>query len=341
VAILVIDDQRDMRDSVRFLLEAQGHTDVRTAASGRLALDLLYADGSIDVVLTDVSMPGLDGIEVCRQIKSDRRLHDIPVLVLTGMADESILERAFAAGAHDFIPKPAHPPELLSRVRSALNLKRELDERKVRERELLEVTSRLQRLNDELRRLAILDELTGIPNRRYFNLLLAQEWSRAAREVQPLSLVLIDVDAFKGYNDRYGHPAGDACLARIAQALHALTRRPGDAVARIGGEEFAVLLVHTAGHGAGVVAETLRSAVEGLGLEHAGSGYGRVTISLGVASTIPDRGSRPERLLAAADRALYEAKAAGRNRVVEFRGPLDAVEPIPVEQTPLPVPLRV
>ena len=342
MAILVVDDQRDMRESLRILLQTQGYPDVRTAGCGRDALDSLNgpAGTPVDLVITDVSMPGLSGIEVCQEIKSAPHLRDIPVLVVTGRVDDAVLERAFAAGAHDFIPKPANPAELLARVRSALNLKRELDQRKARERELVEVTARLRRLNDELRRVAILDELTAVPNRRFFNLLLRQEWARAAREVHPLSLLLIDVDVFKGYNDRYGHPAGDACLARLAGTLNTLTRRPGDAVARYGGEEFVALLAHTAAKGAATVGEGLRAAVEGLNLEHAGSPFGRVTISVGVASTVPDPGSAPDRLLAAADNALYEAKSTGRNRVVVFQGCLDALPiaftPIPVDATPLP-----
>jgi diguanylate cyclase (GGDEF)-like protein len=330
-----------MRDSIRLLLQAQGHGDVRTAASGREALELLaMADAGIEVVLTDVHMPGLDGIELCRRIKADQRLRDVPVLILTGMADDGVLERAFAAGAHDFIPKPGNPPELLARLRSAVKLKRELDRRKARERDLVDVTDRLKRLNDELRRLAVLDELTQVPNRRFFNMLLRQEWARAAREVHPLALVLVDVDLFKNYNDRYGHPAGDACLARVAAGLQGVVRRPGDAVARFGGEEFVILLAHTAAPGAAIVAENLRAAVEEQNLEHAGSPFGRVTISLGVASAIPDRSTAPERLLAAADQSLYDAKAAGRNRAAMFQGALDVLPveltPLPVEPTPLP-----
>lgn len=320
MAILIVDDQRDMRESLKFLLEAQGHSDVRLAANGRDALDLLTLDGSVagvpvDVMVIDVVMPGLSGIEVCRQIKADPRLHDIPVLVMTGRSDESLLQQAFAAGAHDFLPKPVSPNELTARVRAAIRLKQELDHRRAHERELVDMTDRLKRLNDQLKRLAILDDLTGIPNRRFFNQLVRKEWGRAAREETPLSLVLIDVDVFKAYNDRYGHPAGDACLARVAGALNRVTRRPGDAIARYGGEEFAVLLANTATDGAAVVAEKLRIAVEGLGLEHTGSAHRVVTISLGIATAIPDRRGSPDRLMGAADRALYEAKAGGRNRI--------------------------
>jgi diguanylate cyclase (GGDEF)-like protein len=320
LAVLIVDDQRDMRESLKVLLEAQGYKDVRLAAGGRQALDLLAPGGTVaavpvDVVITDVVMPGLSGIEVCRQIKASPLLRDIPVLVITARADEVLLDAAFAAGAHDFLPKPVGPSELLARVRSAINLKRELDQRRAHERELTELNEQLKKLNDDLQRLAIVDDLTGIPNRRYFNGLVRKEWARAAREAIPVGLMLIDVDVFKSYNDRYGHPAGDACLARVAGALSRLACRPGDTVARYGGEEFAVLLANTGIAGAAVVGERLRIAVESLGLEHAGSTFGRVTISLGVAAAVPDRRSSPDRLMGAADRALYEAKAAGRNRV--------------------------
>jgi diguanylate cyclase (GGDEF)-like protein len=333
LAILIVDDQRDMRESLKVLLEAQGYKDVRLAASGRQALDLLAPGGPVatvpvDVVITDVVMPGLSGIEVCRQIKANAQLRDIPVLVITGRSDEALLDAAFAAGAHDFLPKPVGPKELLARVRSAVNLKRELDQRREHERELTELNHRLRRMNDELQRIAILDELTGVPNRRHFNSLVRKEWARAAREAIPVGLVLIDVDLFKNYNDLYGHPAGDTCLARVAGALGGVASRPADALARYGGEEFAVLLAHTSAGGAAIVAERLRVAVESLDLEHAGSNYGRVTISLGVAASVPDRRSSPDRLMGAADRALYQAKAAGRNRVHVAGAPTAVAEPV-------------
>ena len=144
-----------------------------------------------------------------------------------------------------------------------MNLKRELDQRMAREQELLCVTRRLERANDKLRRLSMLDELTGVPNRRYFNLMLTREWGRASREDLPLALVILDVDWFKSYNDRYGHPAGDACLIQIATALASLIRRPGDLAARYGGEEFVILLANTTSDGAAIVAETVRAGVAG------------------------------------------------------------------------------
>jgi len=319
VPILIADDSASARESLRTLLEGRGFDDVLCASSGEEALDLLAAGKKVDAVLLDADMPGLDGIETCRRLKALPSLRDLPVVMLTGPASEETLEAAFAAGAYDFAAKPIQPSELLARVRAALHVRHEMDRCKAREAELLGAAHELQRLNEELHRLAVLDELTGISNRRFFNLLLEQEWGRAAREVHPLSLVMIDIDFFKNYNDHYGHPRGDDCLRRVAGTLSALTRRPGDQVARYGGEEFVVLMPHTGQRGAAAVAELLRHKVEELNLEHARSGIGdHVTISLGVATAIPERRSSAELLVAAADQAVYEAKRHGRNRVHVF-----------------------
>ncbi|HVT59858.1 MAG TPA: sensor domain-containing diguanylate cyclase [Thermoanaerobaculia bacterium] len=182
--------------------------------------------------------------------------------------------------------------------------------------DLADANRRLQDANEALRRLSLSDELTGIANRRQFDDTLDREWRRAARSRTPISVALIDVDCFKEYNDAYGHPRGDACLRRVAQNLHGSLQRAGDLVARYGGEEFAVILAGLALDAATAVAERLRSRIEALRIRHRASRIARhLTISAGVASAIPDRQSSPQRLFAAADRALYEAKTAGRNRV--------------------------
>jgi diguanylate cyclase (GGDEF)-like protein len=322
VKVLLVDDSKPTLQALQFILENKGYEDIACAYSGAEAFDLLDrsvpADGSTpaDVIVLDVDLPGMDGIEVCRRLKAEKRFQDIPVLIVTGNKELQTLESAFAAGACDFLGKPIEPLELLARMRSALNLKKELDSCKHREKELVEVTGRLQQLNEELHRLAILDELTGVANRRFFNMVFAQEWGRAAREVIPLSLIFIDIDFFKNYNDTYGHPQGDECLKRVAGALSGSVKRSTDQVARYGGEEFAVIVPHTALRGARTMAEGLRNKVEALGLEHAGSKiHDRVTISAGVACVTPERGLSPESLVVAADRAVYEAKRAGRNRV--------------------------
>jgi diguanylate cyclase (GGDEF)-like protein len=338
MSVLVVDDSQETRASLLSLLRTHGYPEVVTASSGDEALDRLREsvghDGRphIQVVLLDVARGGPGGLETCRRIKADPRLADIPVLVLTDGPDAEALQQAFEAGAVDFLAKPPRPAELLARLRSALKLKHELDRCKEQTRQLEQVTERLRRANAELERLAVRDELTGVGNRRFFNLMLEQEWARATREVLPLSLILMDLDYFKAYNDRYGHPQGDACLRQVAGRADALLQRSGDYLARYGGEEFAVLLPHTATRGAVLVAERIRAGVEGLGLEHAAAPGSRVvTASLGVATLVPDRHAAPAALVAAADAALYQAKRDGRNRVRPFEGTPDfaAASPAP------------
>lgn len=179
-----------------------------------------------------------------------------------------------------------------------------------------ERTAALERLNQELQRLTATDGLTGVANRRRFDEALDHEWRRASRAGSWLSCVMIDIDHFKPFNDRYGHLQGDACLRQIAHALVTTIRRAGDVVARYGGEEFAVVLPATSAPGAEKVAQQLREAVERLRVPHDASPTApHVTISLGVASVVPVQGVTPQSLVAAADRALYEAKHSGRNRV--------------------------
>lgn len=169
---------------------------------------------------------------------------------------------------------------------------------------------------EELRRLSYLDGLTGIANRRYFDEIIHREWGRAARNKKSISLIMVDIDNFKSYNDTYGHPQGDQCIRRVVATLQESLKRPADMVARYGGEEFAVILPDTGGKGALLVADMQRAEVEALAMEHANSGGAeQVTISLGVASTIPGQDTSPTTIIAAADQALYLAKSNGRNRV--------------------------
>lgn len=184
------------------------------------------------------------------------------------------------------------------------------------EQKVTERTSALAAANEELRHLASVDKLTGVANRRIFDELLHKEWQRLGREKGSLSVVLGDIDFFKNYNDTYGHQAGDECLAKVAAAIERCMRRPGDLVARYGGEEFGIILPHTNREGAVEIAQMVRKAVHALGIPNEGAAAGDcVTLSLGVATVIPETSLSPEELLSAADRSLYRAKAAGRNRV--------------------------
>jgi diguanylate cyclase (GGDEF)-like protein len=180
--------------------------------------------------------------------------------------------------------------------------------------ELTRSNEDLAAVNLELESLAATDALTGVPNRRSFDFVLAREWRRAQREQSSLGLLLLDIDHFKSFNDRYGHPAGDACLTRVAAAVVDAVRRPSDVTARYGGEEFAVVLPATALDGAISVAEAVRSAVATLSIPHIDNPYGFVTVSIGASAIIPQSAASPELLLNDADAALYAAKHAGRNR---------------------------
>lgn len=175
--------------------------------------------------------------------------------------------------------------------------------------------AQLAAVKDGLAVLAETDGLTGLANRRCFDAALHREWLRAARERTSVALLMVDLDRFKSYNDRLGHPAGDECLRRVARAIAAMSRRPADLAARYGGEEFAVILPDTAPEGAMLVAEALRMAVQTLGLPHKGSPFGVITASIGVATLVPHTAEGKPRLVSAADWALYEAKRQGRNCV--------------------------
>jgi diguanylate cyclase (GGDEF)-like protein len=207
--------------------------------------------------------------------------------------------------------------DLDSLVSANLKLLAQAEEMDQKNRELNETRRQLEHRNRDLERISLLDTLTQIANRRRFDSLLRQEWRRCARDEASLSLVFCDIDYFKRFNDTYGHQAGDECLVRVAQAMEETLNRPADLVARYGGEEFIALLVDTAIDGARMLAERMRSRVEGLHVEHRASGAGPyLTVSLGVASVVPRPAVRPEDLVDLADRALYAAKEGGRNRVV-------------------------
>ena len=260
---------------------------VLMATDGARALQVCR-DRQPDLVLLDVQMPGMDGHELCAELKADPMLRAIPVIFVTAQDRPEDETRALDAGAADFITKPFNPTVVRARVRTQLTIKAQAD---------------------LLRELAFIDGLTGVHNRRHFDDRFLAETRRAQRTRSPLAVALADVDHFKRYNDALGHLAGDDCLRRVAAALRSCLRRPTDLLARYGGEEFVCLLPDTDLAGAIGVAQLMEETVRGLALPHPGV-QGRVTISLGVAAGIPTAG-----LLDAADRALYLAKAAGRSRV--------------------------
>jgi diguanylate cyclase (GGDEF)-like protein len=322
MAILIVDDSVIALAVFESMLKNAGYPDVITVSSAQDAFRLLgidRADGGsagIDLILMDIMMPEIDGIAACRRLKADERFQDIPVIIVSGMEDLGSLQAAFTGGATDYITKPANKIELLARVRSALLLKQEMDRRKAREKELLELTGQLEEANRKLHLISSLDSLTGVANRRYLDEHLEKEWKRAVREGTQLSAIMIDIDFFKAFNDTYGHQAGDDCLREVARCLQSLKRRPADLLGRYGGEEFIVLLPETGLIGAAAVAEGMCAKVAGLGIRHEKSAIGdHLTISLGVATVSPDLEKTSKMLITEADKALYRAKQGGRNRV--------------------------
>ncbi len=290
--ILVVDD---IPSNVHVLSRIlKDDHDIYFATDGVKALELVQARLP-DLVLLDIMMPGMDGYEVCSRIKADPITRDIPVIFISAKSEVEDETYGLEVGAIDFISKPISPPIVKARVRNHLLLKRQ---------------------TDLLRTLSFIDGLTSIANRRRFDEVLSREWRRCARAQLPLSLIMLDVDQFKPYNDHYGHQAGDECLRVMGGLLAEQVMRPADLVARYGGEEFVCLLPETDEGGAFQVAERLRVTVAERRLPHAVSPIAdHVTVSLGVATARPTVEDTPDRLTQLADSLLYEAKRAGRNRV--------------------------
>lgn len=292
--ILIVDD---VPANVQVLGEAL-HADyqVKVAGSGIQALQIASAEPHPDLILLDVMMPGMDGFEVCRHLKSNPQTWRIPVIFVTAKDEESDEELGLNLGAVDYLTKPISITIAKARIRNHIRLKQQAD--------LLESIS-------------LVDALTHIPNRRRFDEAIDAEWKRAAREKTLLSLLMIDIDHFKEYNDHYGHGAGDVCLQAVAAALQSGVSRPGDLVARYGGEEFVVVLPETPKEAACQIAMRLCENVHNLKLTHAYSSTGPfVTVSIGCATAMSYLEMGPHSLLLdEADRMLYQAKKAGRNRV--------------------------
>jgi diguanylate cyclase (GGDEF)-like protein len=268
---------------------------VRVASSGKIAFEIIAKFGAPDLILLDVMMPEMDGYEVCRRLKQAQETKNVPVIFVTAKSDVVDEEYGLRLGAIDYIAKPFHLAIVSARVKNHINLKLKTD--------LLESQ-------------AMLDGLTNIPNRRRFDEALENEWKRAQRSGVPLSVIMVDIDFFKLYNDNYGHGVGDTCLKKVASSLAASTERPSDLAARYGGEEFAIILPETDAEGARIIAEHFRSHVESMHIPHEYSDTSSyVTVSVGLACVIPNAEMTQTDLLRLADEMLYQAKNTGRNRV--------------------------
>lgn len=297
--LLVVDDKPVNIQVLHQIFAADYQVFMATSGAQALAI---CRNNPPDLILLDVVMPEMDGFEVCVELKSDAATRDIPIIFVTAHDDTSQETHGLDVGAVDFIAKPVNPAVVRARVKTHLMLK-------------------LQ--SDVMRKLVFLDGLTGVFNRRYFDQQVAIEWARAARNDSPLSVILIDVDFFKDFNDHYGHQAGDDCLQQIARTLKSSLKRPADLVARYGGEEFVCILPDTGFDDAMLIARGLEQQVRATEIPHAKSTISPfVTISLGVAArshllanSLADDGTLDSSVLVAlADARLYLAKSNGRGQ---------------------------
>lgn len=290
--VLVADDDAVNREVLGELLKPE-YT-VLLARNGAQALERA-ARHLPDLILLDVMMPDMDGYEVLRRLRDDPSTAHIAVIFISGLDRPEDEANGLKMGAADYIVKPFNQTVVMARVALHLQV--------VRQRRMLE-------------RLANIDGLTELANRRRFDEMYGLEWQRARRANRPLSLALLDIDAFKQFNDRYGHPAGDRALRSVARVAGVAMRRPGDLAARYGGEELVLLMPETDADAAQRVAEAVREAVASLNIAHEASGVApRLTVSIGGATLAVDGNEQQSALFEAADAQLYRAKQAGRDQV--------------------------
>ncbi|EAW37970.1 diguanylate cyclase domain-containing protein [Lyngbya sp. PCC 8106] len=327
--VICVDDEPTILDSLKVELRKalENQCIIEVAEGGEEALELLdeleEENSEIAVVLSDYLMPGMKGDELLKLIH--QRFPKTLNILLTGQADLPALGNAIKyAKLYRYIAKPWQPEDLRLTVVEAVNSyvqEKKLQEQNLKlqqmNQELQRLAGELQQANRELQRLAVTDSLTQLANRRQFDEYLIHEWLRMLREQQFLSVILCDVDFFKNYNDKYGHPAGDNCLRKVAKAICQQVQRPGDLAARYGGEEFVIILPNTQAEGAINVAEGIRQAIKSLNIPHSQSKIADcITVSSGVASVVPQANDSPSNLIATADTALYEAKKKGRDCVI-------------------------
>ncbi len=326
--ILLVDNNPYGLSHLTTTLNRKGYQ-MKKALDGNKAINIAQ-ETQPDLILLDLDTPPVNGYQVCSSLKDSDRTNQIPIIFFSDSHEQTDIVKAIEIGGVDYIAKPFYLKEVVARIERQLEIQRlqqllqqqnillqqqnTLLQKEIERR--IEVELALRQANQELHRLATIDNLTQIPNRRQFDQYLKQEWRRLTREKAVLSLILLDIDYFKRYNDSKGHQAGDNCLQKIAKAIAKSVQRPADLVARYGGEEFAVILPHTDLEGAIYIANKIKIAVKNLQLEHPFSDTSQlVTISQGISSTIPVTETSPESLIYDADLALYQAKSQGRDQL--------------------------
>ena len=300
--ILLVEDDKIQAAVAKDYLESTGY-EVMSVRDGKSAIKMAKTQ-PVDLILLDLILPDLDGNEVCRWLKLNEDTRGIPIIILTVKGSTMEKVTGLEAGADDYLPKPYNEVELTARIYACLRTKALQDELRKKNRQLEEVLSQVEVL-------AITDPLTELFNRRHFTTTIEKEFSRTARFLSPTSCLIIDIDYFKKVNDEYGHNAGDQVLKEIAKIIQSCMRNI-DTIARWGGEEFIALLPETGKENALQAAQRILEAIS----DHKFSGIpNKITVSIGVASVPEPSVDTAEKLIHAADLALYEAKAKGRNRI--------------------------
>ncbi|MBB6262465.1 diguanylate cyclase (GGDEF)-like protein [Paenochrobactrum gallinarii] len=290
--ILIVDDEVTNIEIMNAVLEDT--YEICFATSGEQAIEVARTVLP-DLILLDVMMPGIDGYGVCERIKSERLLADVPVIFTTGLTDQEAEVRGLSLGAIDYITKPIQPVVLRARVANHIELKR---------------------LRDQLAQMAVTDALTGLSNRRHLEETIKTEITDLAANKDWLSVILLDIDFFKSFNDTYGHPEGDRCLIMVASALTRAMHRSDNTVARYGGEEFACILPGADYDSAMRIAQGIKTQVQALNIPHSGSSISPfLTISMGVASAIAENDMTSSDWINHADQQLYLSKAGGRDMI--------------------------
>lgn len=300
--ILVIDDSSVQADMLRSILEdSYDITVAHTAGAG-----LHYAKvGNFSLVLLDVIMPGMDGFDLLRKLQEEVVTRHVPVILITSLRDMEYEERGLVLGAVDYITKPYHPPIVRARVNTQV---------------------KLYRYRTQIERQSMVDPMTGVPNRRSYDLNCYNKWQEAIRFRQPISLCMFDIDRFKLYNDTFGHPAGDQVICSVAQTATRYLRRSTDFFARYGGEEFVAIIMGNDARHALEQLKRVRQAVEDLHIPHAPGAGQWVTVSIGGVTVVPEMGDSYDTYLKIADTMLYDAKRFGRNRVVWSTARMEELE---------------
>lgn len=315
--VLLVDDQAMVGEAIRRMLENEDNIEFHFCEDPSKALETAI-EVSATIILQDLIMPDVDGMTLLRFYKNHPDTANIPVIVLSSKDDAEVKSDAFSNGANDYLVKLPEPVELIARIRAhTKHYVTEIERNKAYEA-MRKMQEELEKRNTELQRLSSVDGLTGIPNRRTFDEAIQKQWASIKRSKcnTEISLIMIDIDQFKPYNDGYGHQQGDDCLKQVAWELNKCIQRESDLLARYGGEEFVAILHSTPLEGAKHFAEEMCKNIVKLAIPHEYSASGDIiTLSMGVATLIPAKDNSPEQLIAAADKALYEAKENGRNQV--------------------------